>query len=152
MFFTPENGGEKRSLGEKEFAQKTTTAGYTYQMYEGEGKSSKEHENLYMTWMVPYEAGTITAKAWDKDGQEITENIQGRTSVTTTGAAAKLQVKADRETIKANGEDLSCLTVNVTDENGNIVPNAENKEGKFSFSIRRTALSAGSSGCRKHLL
>ena len=24
------------------------------------------------------EAGTITAKAWDKDGQEITENIQGR--------------------------------------------------------------------------
>ena len=56
-----------------------------------------------MTWMVPYEAGTITAKAWDKDGQEITENIQGRTSVTTTGAAAKLQVKADRETIKANG-------------------------------------------------
>lgn len=31
-------------------------------MYEGEGKSSKEHENLYMTWMVPYEAGTITAK------------------------------------------------------------------------------------------
>mgnify|MGYP000128651562 CR=1 FL=1 len=45
-------------------------------MYEGEGKSSKEHENLYMTWMVPYEAGTITAKAWDKDGQEITEKYR----------------------------------------------------------------------------
>ena len=28
LFFTPANGGEKRSLGEKEFAQKTTTAGY----------------------------------------------------------------------------------------------------------------------------
>ena len=37
-------------------------------------------------------------------------------------------------------------------ETARIVPNAENKEGKFSFSIRRTALSAGSSGCRKHLL
>ena len=140
LFFTPANGGEKRSLGEKEFAQKTTTAGYTYQMYEGEGKSSKEHENLYMTWMVPYEAGTITAKAWDKDGQEITENIQGRTSVTTTGAAAKLQVKADRETIKANGEDLSYLTVNVTDENGNIVPNAENK---VTFEVSGDGVLAG---------
>ena len=109
-------------------------------MYEGEGKSSKEHENLYMTWMVPYEAGTITAKAWDKDGQEITENIQGRTSVTTTGAAAKLQVKADRETIKANGEDLSYLTVNVTDENGNIVPNAENK---VTFEVSGDGVLAG---------
>lgn len=37
-------------------------------------------------------------------------------------------------------------------ETARIVPNSENKEGKFSFSIRRTALSAGSSGCRKHLL
>ena len=127
LFFTPASGGAPQSLGAKEFTKKTTAAGYTYQMYEGTGKSSTEHENLYMTWMVPYEAGTITAKAWDKDGHVITENVQGRTSVTTTGTAAKLQVKADRETIKANGEDLSYLTVNVTDENGNLVPNAENK-------------------------
>ena len=50
-------------------------------------RANTEHENLYMTWMVPYEAGTITAKAWDKDGKEITENLQGRTSVTTAGEA-----------------------------------------------------------------
>ena len=60
-------------------------------MYEGTGKSNTEHENLYMTWMVPYEAGTITAKAWDKDGKEITENLQGRTSVTTAGEAKKFK-------------------------------------------------------------
>ena len=140
LFFTPADGGEQRSLGAKEFTEKTTTAGYTYQMYEGDGKSATEHENLYMTWMVPYEAGTITAKAWDKDGKEITENVQGRTSVTTAGAAAKLQVTADRESIEANGEDLSYLTVNVTDENGNLVPNAENK---VTFEVSGDGVLAG---------
>ena len=127
LFFTPAGEEVPRSLGVKEFKKITTAAGYTYQMYEGKEKSDTEHENLYMTWMVPYAAGTITAKAYDENGKEIIENVQGRTSVTTTGTAAKLQVKADRETIKANGEDLSYLTVNVTDENGNLVPNAENK-------------------------
>ena len=140
LFFTPANSTEQQSLGKKEFTEKQTTAGYTYQMYEDEGKSNTEHENLYMTWMVPYQAGTITAKAWDKDGKEITENIQGRTSVTTTGAAAKLEVKADRETITADGQDLSYLTVNVTDENGNLVPNADNK---VTFEVTGDGVLAG---------
>ena len=109
-------------------------------MYEGTGKSNTEHENLYMTWMVPYEAGTITAKAWDKDGKEITENLQGRTSVTTAGEAKKLKVDVDRTKITANGEDLSYLTVSVTDDKGNLVPNADNK---VTFEVSGDGVLAG---------
>lgn len=126
LFFTPANGGEKRSLGAKEFTTHTTEAGYTYQVYEGEGKSNQAHKNLYLTWQVPYEDGTIEAVAYDAKGQVI-KDTDGRSSVTTTEKAAKLSAKADRKTIKADGKDLSYITVDVTDENGNIVPDAANR-------------------------
>lgn len=47
--------------------------------------------------------------------------------MTTTGEAAKLQMSADRTEIAADGKDLSYVTVDVTDQNGNIVPDAENR-------------------------
>ena len=140
LFFTPASGGAPQSLGAKEFTKKTTAAGYTYQMYEGTGKSSTEHENLYMTWMVPYADGTITAKAYDEKGTEITENLQGRTSVTTAGEAKKLKVETDRTKITADGQDLSYLTVSVTDADGNLVPNAENK---VTFEVSGDGVLAG---------
>ena len=127
LFFTPEGSDEAKSLGEKEFTQKTTTAGYTYQIYEESDKNSTENKNLYLTWNVPYEDGTITAKAWDASGKEIDLNtVEGRTSVTTTGKEAKLSASADRTTIAADGADLTYITVDITDEDGNIVPDAAN--------------------------
>lgn len=125
LFFTPA-GGERQSLGKKAFTQKTTAAGYTYQIYEGEDKNGTEHKNLYLTWKVPYADGTLEAVAYDADGN-IIENTDGRSSVTTTGEAAKLQMSADRTEIAADGKDLSYVTVDVTDQNGNIVPDAENR-------------------------
>ena len=116
LFFTPA-GGERQSLGKKAFTQKTTAAGYTYQIYEGEDKNGTEHKNLYLTWKVPYADGTLEAVAYDADGN-IIENTDGRSSVTTTGEAAKLQMSADRTEIAADGKDLSYVTVDVTDQNG----------------------------------
>lgn len=69
LFFTPA-GGERQSLGKKAFTQKTTAAGYTYQIYEGEDKNGTEHKNLYLTWKVPYADGTLEAVAYDADGLE----------------------------------------------------------------------------------
>lgn len=127
LFFTPAGSDQAQSLGEKAFTTKTTAAGYSYQIYEGSDKSSTEHKNLYLTWNVPYEDGTITAKAWDSAGKEIDlGKADGRTSVTTSGAASGLNAYADRTEIAADGADLSYITVDVTDKNGNIVPNAEN--------------------------
>ena len=130
LFFTGTDG-VRTSLGKKTFTQKTTDAGYTYQIYEGEGKSGTAHENMYLTWYKAFEEGTIEAVAYDKDGSVITDTV-GRSSVTTTGEEAKVSAKVDRATITADGKDLAYITVDITDADGNIVPDAKNNV-KFTF-------------------
>ena len=130
LFFTPAGSDTARSLGEKEFDRVTTDAGYTYQIYTGEGAYTGDniHKNLYLTWDVPYEDGTITAKAWDANGDEIDlSQAEGRISVTTTGDEAVLDASADRTEIAADGTQLSYITVNVEDADGNIVPDADDR-------------------------
>ena len=125
LFFTPAGSDTAESLGAKEFTKETTAGGYTYQIYKGEGASASADKNLYFTWNVPYKDGTITAKAWDADGKEIDlDTVDGRTFVTTTGDEAKLEAEADRTEISADGADLAYITVDITDDNGNIVPDA----------------------------
>ena len=51
----------------------------------------------------------------------------------TTGPAAKLALKADRSSIRADGKDLSFVTVTVEDKNGLMAPRAMNK---IRFSIK----------------
>lgn len=128
LFFTPAGSNEAQDLGVKQFTQETTAAGYTYQIYKGDDADSAAHKNLYLTWKVPYEDGTITAKAWGADGREIDlSQAKGRTSVTTTGDGAVLDASADRTEIAADGTQLSYITVNVEDAEGNIVPDADNR-------------------------
>ena len=75
---------------------------------------------------VPYKAGTISAVAYGQDGQKISEEkLNGRTSVTTTGEKKNLKATVDRDTIASDGADLTYVTVDVTDKDGNIIPNAE---------------------------
>ena len=112
-----------QSLGTKEFETQTTGAGYTYQTVKGE---SKNHKSLYMTWKVPYQEGTLEAIAYDKNGNKI-EKTQGRSVVKTTGKKANLSAKVDRDKIAADGKDLAYVEVDVTDADGNIIPNAEDR-------------------------
>ncbi|MFJ7936072.1 sugar-binding domain-containing protein [Sporosarcina sp. NPDC096371] len=117
--------GEEKSLGKKTFTQHTTNAGHTYQTYEGSDKKGEAFRNLYLTWNVPYEDGTVYAKAYDENDNVITDT-QGRDSITTFEEAAELKLKADRDSIVANGRDLSYITIDVVDENGDIVEDAAN--------------------------
>lgn len=117
--------GEEKSLGKKTFTQYTTDAGHTYQVYEGADKKGQDFRNLYLTWNVPYEDGTVYAKAYDQNDKVITDT-QGRDSVTTFKEASELKLKADHESIVANGRDLSYVTIDVIDENGDIVEDAAN--------------------------
>ena len=114
--------GTVKDLGTKTFVEKTTAAGYTYQMASA---NSTNNRDLYLTWYVPFEEGTITATAYDKAGNVISETV-GRSFVTTTGDEAKLDANVDRTEIKANGKDLAYVTIDVTDADGNIVPDAKN--------------------------
>ena len=99
--------GTVKDLGTKTFVEKTTPAGYKYQMTSA---SSTNHRDMYFTWNVPFEAGTITATAYDKAGKEITNTV-GRSFVTTTGDEAKLEATVDRAEIKADGKDLAYITI-----------------------------------------
>ncbi len=72
------------------------------------------------TWNVPYQAGELKAVGY-------TGKKQVNTAILRT-AADPVQVKmsADRNIIKANGQDLSYITVELVDDNGIRNPKAEN--------------------------
>ncbi len=76
--------------------------------------------NSHLKWNVKYTPGTLLAKGY-KNGQVVAED-----KVETIGDAASVKLTPDRATIDANGEDLSIITVAVTDAAGRIVPLAEN--------------------------
>ena len=125
LFFTPADGGEAESLGLKTFKTQASEGGlYEYQ-YNPDSASS-----LYRTWSVPYKAGTITAKAYtDESRQTEITDTEGRREVSTTGEEAKLTAKVygDRDSITADGKDLAYIEVDVTDENGQMVPDADDR-------------------------
>lgn len=73
---------------------------------------------LTATFEVHYEAGELKAIAL-KDGKEMETKI-----LKTTGKPAKIRLTADRSEIKADRNDLSYITVEVTDENGERIPDA----------------------------
>ncbi|MFO7369226.1 MAG: glycoside hydrolase family 2 TIM barrel-domain containing protein [Bacteroidales bacterium] len=68
---------------------------------------------------VPYEPGILKAKALINGIEVASKEIR------TTGNAAKIKLTADRNRISANRNDLSYVKVEVTDEQGNVIPNAE---------------------------
>ncbi len=77
-------------------------------------------KNSHLQWMVPYAPGTVSAKGY-KSGQVVAEE-----KVETTGAPASIKLTPDRPAIHGDGEDLSIITVAVTDAQGRAVPVAGN--------------------------
>ncbi|MEJ0091440.1 MAG: beta-galactosidase GalA [Limisphaerales bacterium] len=78
--------------------------------------------NSKLSWKVKYAPGTLSAKGYDVEGKVIAEQ-----KVETTGAPAAVQLAPNRTTISADGEDVSVITVSVTDAQGRIVPVASDK-------------------------
>ncbi|MEO8239525.1 MAG: sugar-binding domain-containing protein [Flavobacterium sp.] len=85
------------------------------------GKKAKQNDDLHISWRVKYEPGTIKAIS-RKDGKTVLE-----TEIHTAGTATKIDLKADKTTIKNDGYELVYVTVSVTDADGNLVPNADNQ-------------------------
>ena len=86
------------------------------------GRKKKGEFEYRIRWDdVKYQAGELKAVAY-KNGRIWTEE-----TVKTTDKAAKLLATVDRSNIKSDGEDLSFITVKITDKNGLMVPDANNK-------------------------
>ncbi|MBC8054098.1 MAG: glycoside hydrolase family 2 protein [Sphingobacteriaceae bacterium] len=76
-----------------------------------------------LMWMdVKYEPGTVRVVAYDKNGKTAAEK-----TVVTAGKSYKLVLDPDRTEIKADGKDISFVTVSVVDEKGNPCPTATNQ-------------------------
>jgi beta-galactosidase len=67
---------------------------------------------------VPYEPGVLKATALN-EGKEV-----GSKELKTTGAPAKVKLTADRSNIDANRNDLSYISIEITDNQGNVIPDA----------------------------
>ena len=84
------------------------------------GVRSKHGDDLHVSWPVKFELGTLKAVSRKAGKVVLTQEVH------TAGPAAKIELIADRRSIKADGKDLSYITVKITDKNGNPVPDADN--------------------------
>lgn len=84
------------------------------------GRKNMEKDS-HLEWKVKYQPGTILARGY-KNGKEVaTERIE------TTGEPAAIQLTPHRAAIKADGEDISVITVQVNDSERRFVPTANNE-------------------------
>ncbi len=84
------------------------------------GKKTME-VNSHLEWTVPYEPGELLAKGY-KGGQEAATAKEE-----TTGDPAAISLIPDRTAIKADGEDISVVTVEAKDQHGRMIPTAGNE-------------------------
>jgi len=90
------------------------------------GTRQKDKSNMLKRYRlmwddVIYEPGEIKVVAYDKNDKVVAEKI-----IKTAGETYTIKLTADRQTIKANGKDLSFVTVELLDKNGNLCPRAAN--------------------------
>ncbi len=98
------------------------------------GKRRKKGEDIHVMWRVKYRPGTLRAVS-RKRGKVVLQK-----EIKTAGEPALLQLTADRKRIKAAGDDLSFVTVKLTDAAGNLIPDAD---GLVEFSVSGPAFISG---------
>lgn len=84
------------------------------------GRKKTNRSNKWIAnWDVSYEAGVLRAKGYDEKGATETCDL------ITAEAPSQLHLKADRDTLSSDGQDLSYITVELLDKNGIRNPSAE---------------------------
>lgn len=86
---------------------------------ESRGIRKKEGDDLHVMWRINYEPGVIKVISRSNNREVAVKEVH------TAGEPSTIEMKADREQIRADGKDMSFVTVSVLDENGNKVPDAE---------------------------
>jgi beta-galactosidase len=116
-----------KSFGVKGYAFPRPGMVGTYGNYPERAKAVQTTADLHLSWDVPFTPGTLTAKG-AKDGKLI------RTvEIETTGSPAKVSLAVDRPRISREPSDVAHVTVKVLDQEGRVVPTA-NDEITFAVS------------------
>ncbi|MDO3628834.1 glycoside hydrolase family 2 TIM barrel-domain containing protein [Mucilaginibacter sp. BT774] len=84
-------------------------------------KSTTLEQEYKAEFSMPYSPGLLKAVGVDNH-KEMESTI-----LKTSGDAAKIQLSADRQEIAADGQDLSYVTIEITDNDGIFQPNAANR-------------------------
>ncbi|MCX6122876.1 MAG: DUF4982 domain-containing protein [Ignavibacteriales bacterium] len=84
------------------------------------GAKKKIGDDLHRMWRLPYTPGILKAIGRTGEKEILTQEIK------TAGTPAKIILEADRNIITADGTDLAFVTVKILDEQGTIVPLADN--------------------------
>ena len=83
-------------------------------------EAEKRAARYRLMWKdVKYTPGEIKVVTYGEDGQQT-----GEVTVKTAGEAKNLKLQSDRESLKADGEDLAYITVSLVDAEGTEIPNA----------------------------
>ncbi len=98
------------------------------------GIKKKMNNEMHVMWRVPFQSGTLKAVSRKNKKTILTKEIH------TASKAARIELKADKQLIKANGNDLSFVTVRILDKNGNLVPDADRL---INFSVSGAGFIAG---------
>jgi beta-galactosidase len=75
---------------------------------------------MHLEWIVPFQSGTMIAHAY-KGGILLASD-----TMKTADKVAKIRLKADRASIHADSDDLVFIETDVVDENGTLMPDADN--------------------------
>ena len=86
------------------------------------GKKVTNRSTKFMAvWQVPYQKGMLKATGYNAKNKIINSTV-----LASAENAVNIKLSADRNIIKANNQDLSYITVELTDMNGYLNPTAEN--------------------------
>lgn len=115
------------SEGQEIDVRVTTNAPYAELFFNGKSLGRKHIDHLHGTeltadYLLPYQKGELLAVGYDEDGKEIVRERQ-----CSFGDTSKLELKADKEELKADGRDLIFLEISALDSEGNFVANANNR-------------------------
>ncbi len=106
---------------------------------QGVRRKADSHQ-YHVMWRVTFEPGEVKVVA-RKEGKEVRSQV-----IKTAGAPHHIRLTADRDAMRANGKDLTFVTVEVVDKDGNLCPNAENQ---IFFDVKGNATIAGvDNGCQ----
>ena len=75
-------------------------------------------KNGHLKWKAVYQPGKVVAYGYKNGKRIMTQTIE------TTKAAYQTVLKADRQTITADGRDVAVITIEIQDQKGCIVPDA----------------------------
>lgn len=103
----------------------------------------KLRPHSHLEWRVPFVPGVIEARGY-RDGKLVLT-----TRRETAGDPAKIMLRADRSSLRADGRDLSVVAVEIVDAQGRIVPTADN-EVTFTVSGPAAVIGVGNGNPISH--